>query len=40
VRRIVNPHIYHVSITKRLWDLKTGLIQASNPQDQEAPEKT
>jgi nicotinate phosphoribosyltransferase len=26
VRRIVNPHIYHVSLTKRLWDLKQSLI--------------
>jgi nicotinate phosphoribosyltransferase len=35
VRRIVNPHIYHVSVTKRLWDLKTGLIEASKPGDQD-----
>jgi nicotinate phosphoribosyltransferase len=28
VRRITNPHIYHVSLTKRLWDLKQELIQA------------
>jgi nicotinate phosphoribosyltransferase len=27
VRRIMNPHIYHVSVTKRLWDLKQQLIQ-------------
>jgi nicotinate phosphoribosyltransferase len=26
VRRIVNPHIYHVSLSKRLWDLKQELI--------------
>jgi hypothetical protein len=22
----MNPHIYHVSITKKLWDLKQELI--------------
>ncbi len=26
VRRLVNPHIYHVSLTQRLWDLKQELI--------------
>jgi nicotinate phosphoribosyltransferase len=29
VRRLVNPHTYHVSLTKRLWDLKQGLIQSA-----------
>jgi nicotinate phosphoribosyltransferase len=33
VRRIVNPHIYHVSVTKRLWELKTGLITSKLPSD-------
>jgi nicotinate phosphoribosyltransferase len=28
VRRIVNPHIYHVSLTRRLWDLKLALVEA------------
>jgi len=28
VRRIVNPHWYHVSLTERLWDLKQTLIQS------------
>ncbi len=28
VRRIMHPHIYHVSLTQRLWDLKQSLIQA------------
>ena len=28
VRRIMNPHIYHVSLTQRLWDMKQDLIQA------------
>jgi len=28
VRRIVNPHIYHVSLTQRLWELKQELIQS------------
>ena len=26
VKRLVNPHIYHVSLTRRLWDLKQQLI--------------
>jgi nicotinate phosphoribosyltransferase len=26
VRRIMNPHIYHVSLTQPLWDLKQNLI--------------
>ncbi len=28
VRRLINPHIYHVSLTEQLWDLKQGLIQS------------
>lgn len=33
VRRIMNPHIYHVSLSEKLWDLKQDLIQklSSNP---------
>ena len=27
VRRLINPHIYHVSITQKLWDLKQQLIE-------------
>ncbi|NJN17213.1 MAG: nicotinate phosphoribosyltransferase [Oscillochloris sp.] len=26
VRRIMNPHIYHVSLTRKLWDLKQELL--------------
>jgi len=26
VRRLINPHVYHVSLTERLWDLKQRLI--------------
>lgn len=26
VKRLVNPHVYHVSLTQRLWDLKQELI--------------
>ncbi len=28
VRRLVNPHIYHVSLSQHLWDRKQDLIQA------------
>ncbi|MFP4160066.1 MAG: nicotinate phosphoribosyltransferase [Desulfobacterales bacterium] len=27
VKRLVNPHIYHVSLTPELWDLKRSLIK-------------
>jgi nicotinate phosphoribosyltransferase len=32
VRRIMNPHIYHVSLTEKLWDLKQDLIRDLNNQ--------
>ncbi len=28
VRRLVNPHIYHVSLSERLWDLKQELVRS------------
>ena len=27
VKRLINPHIYHVSITEKLWDLKQEMIR-------------
>ena len=27
VRRIVNPHIYHVSLSQQLWDLKQNVLK-------------
>ncbi len=29
VRRLMNPHIYHVSLTERLWDQKRALIESA-----------
>ena len=29
VKRLVNPHIYHVSLTEKLWNLKQELIQSA-----------
>ena len=29
VRRIMNPHIYHVSLTQELWDLKQTLVSTT-----------
>jgi nicotinate phosphoribosyltransferase len=29
VKRLMNPHVYHVSLTRRLWDLKQELIQSA-----------
>ena len=29
VRRLLTPHIYHVSLTKALWDLKQELIRSA-----------
>jgi nicotinate phosphoribosyltransferase len=34
VRRLIKPHIYHVSITARLWDLKQELIEQATHQSQ------
>ena len=31
VRRLVNPHTYHVSLSERLWGLKQDLIDRFNP---------
>jgi nicotinate phosphoribosyltransferase len=33
VRRIMNPHIYHVSLTRPLWDLKGSLISSIKVQN-------
>jgi nicotinate phosphoribosyltransferase len=32
VRRLINPHVYHVSLTERLWDLKQDLIRSLKQQ--------
>lgn len=32
IRRLVNPHIYHVSLTQALWDLKQRLIADAHAQ--------
>lgn len=29
VRRLIQPHIYHVSLTQRLWDLKYSLMSSA-----------
>ena len=29
IKRIVNPHIYHVSLSEELWNLKQGLINSA-----------
>ena len=26
VRRLVNPHVYHVSLTRELWELKQQMV--------------
>jgi nicotinate phosphoribosyltransferase len=31
VRRLVNPHVYHVSLTQKLWDLKRDMITRYDP---------
>ncbi len=33
VRRIMNPHIYHVSLSKKLWDLKQSLIRKAREEN-------
>lgn len=32
VRRIMHPHIYHVSLSQKLWDLKQSLIKKAQPE--------
>jgi nicotinate phosphoribosyltransferase len=34
VRRLINPHIYHVSLTEQLWDLKQRVIADAQVQSQ------
>ncbi|MGD8244404.1 MAG: nicotinate phosphoribosyltransferase [Anaerolineae bacterium] len=29
VKRLINPHVYHVSLTQRLWELKKGLVAST-----------
>ena len=29
VKRLINPHLYHVSLTERLWDLKQELVASA-----------
>lgn len=33
IRRLINPHIYHVSLSQKLWDLKQELIEAAMRQN-------
>jgi len=28
-KRLLNPHIYHVSLTERLWNLKERLVASA-----------
>jgi nicotinate phosphoribosyltransferase len=38
VKRLVNPHIYHVSLTQRLWELRESLIASARAgQSQSGP---
>ncbi|CAN5498553.1 nicotinate phosphoribosyltransferase [soil metagenome] len=33
IRRLVNPHVYHVSVSQKLWDLKQELIESAMQQN-------
>jgi nicotinate phosphoribosyltransferase len=33
VKRLINPHLYHVSISKKLWDMKQELILNTKKED-------
>jgi len=33
IRRLVNPHIYHVSLTPELWNLKQRLIEEATQEN-------
>lgn len=39
VRRIMNPHVYHVSLTKGLWDLKQRLASSLTQQSKNGASK-
>jgi nicotinate phosphoribosyltransferase len=30
VKRLINPHVYHVSLTEQLWELKNELIRKTD----------
>ena len=32
VRRLMNPHVYHVSLSERLWNLKQDLMASAQRQ--------
>ncbi|MCC9077879.1 nicotinate phosphoribosyltransferase [Litorilinea aerophila] len=34
VRRLVNPHVYHVSLTQELWELKQRLIEEARRENE------
>ena len=33
VRRLINPHVYHVSLTTELWQLKRQLVAETRGSD-------
>lgn len=33
VRRLINPHVYHVSLTEALWDLKVSSVEEARQPD-------
>ena len=33
VRRLINPHVYHVSLTTELWQLKRRLVAETREAD-------
>ncbi|MEA3327121.1 MAG: nicotinate phosphoribosyltransferase [Chloroflexota bacterium] len=33
VRRLMNPHIYHVSLSRKLWDLKQSMVKQTQPEE-------
>ena len=37
IRRLINPHIYHVSLTERLWSLKQELIEKAKAENYGQP---
>ena len=34
VCRIMNPHIYHVSLSRKLWDLKQSMVKQAQPEEE------
>jgi nicotinate phosphoribosyltransferase len=40
VKRLMHPHLYHVSLTQRLWDFKQGLVRDLRARSEERSDES